>query len=69
MPSRNSAGTYQGNKLIHNSQGNVPSHLSHLAGPPWTDPGLKSGTGVCKLISTVIIINIIIIYSWLEEWN
>ena len=41
------------NELKHNLSGNSWPQLSHLAEPLWTDPGLKSGISVCKLISTL----------------
>ena len=52
MRSRHSVGTYQGNEFTCNSSGNTQSQLSQLTKPLWTDPGLKSGIGVHKLIST-----------------
>ena len=39
----------QGNKLMWETLGNGHTQLSQLTEPPWTDPGLKSGIGVCKL--------------------
>ena len=33
-------------------QENTRQQSSQLADPPWTDPGLESGTGMCKLILT-----------------
>ena len=54
MPlSRHSVGTYQENELTRNSSGNTPSQSSQLAEPLWTDPGLKRGISVHKLISTL----------------
>ena len=51
MPlSRQSVGL-SGNELTHNSSENTWSQLSQLAEPLWTDPGLKSGISLCKLIS------------------
>ena len=50
--SRQSTGTYQGNKLIRKSSGNARPQSSHVAEPLWTDPGLKHGIGVRELIST-----------------
>ena len=46
--SRHSVGNYQGNELTRNSSENVHPQSSQLA-----DPGLKSGAGVCELISTL----------------
>ena len=42
--------TYQENKLTRNSSENTWPQLSQLAEPLWTDPGLKSGIGVCELV-------------------
>ena len=42
-----------GNELTRNSSGNIRPQSSQLAGPLWTDPGLKSGITVRKLISTL----------------
>ena len=50
--SRHSVGTYQGNELSRNSSGNARPQSSQLAEPMWTDPSLKSGTGVHEPIST-----------------
>ena len=50
--SRHSVGTYRGNKLMHNLSGNIQPQSSQVAGPLWTDPGLKSGISVHELIST-----------------
>ena len=47
MLSRHCVGTYEGNKLTCNSSGKTQPHPSQLAEPLWTDPGLKSGIGVC----------------------
>ena len=33
------------------AEGNIRPQSSQLAEPLWTDPGLKSGTGVRELIS------------------
>ena len=41
-----------GNELSRNSSGKIWSQSSQLAEPLWTDPGLKSGISLCKLIST-----------------
>ena len=49
MPlSRNSVGTYPETS----SPGNLPGN-TRLAEPLWTDPGLKSGISVRKLMSTL----------------
>ena len=53
MLSRHSVGTLSGDKLICTSSGNTPSQSSELAEPLWTNPGEKSGTSVCRLISTL----------------
>ena len=53
MLSRHSVGTYQRNELTRNSSGNTRPQLSQLPRPLWTDSSLKSGTGVCELISTL----------------
>ena len=53
MPlSRHCVGTLSGNKFTHNSSGNTRSQSSQLAEPLWTNPGVKSGISVRKLIST-----------------
>ena len=52
MLSRHSVGTYQENEFTHNSSRNARPQSSQLAEPLWTDPGLQSGTGGHKLIST-----------------
>ena len=52
MPSRHSVGTYDRNELTRNSFGNTRSKSSQLAEPLWTDPGVKSGNSVRKLICT-----------------
>ena len=46
------SGNPSGNELAHKSSGNTRSQSSQLAEPLWTDPGLKSGISVRKLIST-----------------
>ena len=46
-------GNLSGNEFARNSSGNIRSQSSQLAEPLWTDPGLKSGIGVCELISTL----------------
>ena len=51
--SMHSVGTLSGNKLTHNSSGNTRSQSSQLAEPLWTNPGIKSGISVHKLISTL----------------
>ena len=43
-----------GNELTHNLSGNIHPQLSQLTEPLWTDPGIKSGITVHKLISTLI---------------
>ena len=45
-------GNLSGNELTQNSSGNTQSQSSQLAEPLWTDPGLKSGIGLHKLISS-----------------
>ena len=50
--SRNSVRTYQENEFTCNPSGNTQPQLSQLANPLWTDPALKSETGVRELIST-----------------
>ena len=52
MLSRHSVGSYPGYKLTHSSSGNTQPQLSQLTEPLWTYPGLKSGIGMCELIST-----------------
>ena len=42
-----------GNELTRNSSGNTQSQSFQLGEPLWTDPGLKSGTSVRELISTL----------------
>ena len=44
--------TSQGNELTCNLLGNTHPQLSQLAEPLWTDPGIKSGISMCKIIST-----------------
>ena len=51
MLSKHSVGTYQGNKLTHNSSGKTWPQSSQIAEPLWTDPGLTSGISVLKLTS------------------
>ena len=46
-------GNLSGNKLTRNSTGNTRSQSSQLPEPLWTDPDLKSGMSVRKLISTL----------------
>ena len=46
-------GNLAGNKLTRNSSANTQLQSSQLAEPLWTDPGLKSGLSVRKLISTL----------------
>ena len=53
MPlSRQSVGIYQ-DKLIRNSSENTRLQSSQLAEPQWTDPALKSGISLRKLILTL----------------
>ena len=53
MPlSKRSVGTCQGNELIRNLSENTRPKSSQLAESLWTDPGLKSGSGVRELIYT-----------------
>ena len=53
MPlSRHSMGNLSGNELTCNLSGNTHPQSSQLAKPLWTDPGLKSGISIRKLIST-----------------
>ena len=40
-------------KLTRNSSGNTQLQSSQLAEPLWTNPGVKSGISVRKLISTL----------------
>ena len=53
LQSRHSEGTYPGIELTHDSSGNTQPQSFQLAQPMWTDPDLKSGIGVCKLISII----------------
>ena len=46
-------GNLSRNKLTHNPSGNTQLQSSQLAEPLWTDPGLKSGISLRKLISTL----------------
>ena len=46
-------GNLAGNKLTCNSSANTQLQSSQLAEPLWTDPSLKSGLSVRKLISTL----------------
>ena len=41
-------GNLSGKELTHNSSGNTWLQTSQLAGPLWTDPGLKSGISLCE---------------------
>ena len=52
IPLSRQSGNLSGNKLTCNLSGNTWLQSSQLAEPPWTDPGLKSGISVRKLIST-----------------
>ena len=45
-------GNLSRHELTCNLQGNTRARSSQLAEPLWTNPGLKSGISVCKLIST-----------------
>ena len=45
-------GNLSGNELTHNLSGNTRPQLSQLAEELWTDPGIKNGISVRKLIST-----------------
>ena len=49
---RAKCGNLSGNELTRNLSGNTQLHSSQLTEPLWTDPGLKSGIKVGKLIST-----------------
>ena len=40
------------NEFTRNLSGNIWPQLSQLAKPLWTDPGLRSGIGECKLMCT-----------------
>ena len=44
-------GNLTGNVLTCNSSGNTRPQSSQLAGPLWTDPGLKNGISVRELLS------------------
>ena len=44
-------GNLSGNELTCNLSGNIRPHSSQLAEPLWTDPDIKSGISVRKLIS------------------
>ena len=46
-------GNLERNEFTRNSSENTRSQSSQLAEPLWTDPGLKSGISVRKLISTL----------------
>ena len=50
---RHSVGTHKENEVTRNSSGNTQPQSSQLAQPLWTDPGLKNGTSMRKLISTL----------------
>ena len=52
MLSRYSIGTPQGTEFKRNSSENARPQSSQLAEPLWTDPGLKSGIGVCEVMFT-----------------
>ena len=45
-------GNLSENEFTRNLSGNTQQQLFQLAEPLWTDPGLKNGMSVCKLIST-----------------
>ena len=45
------SGNLSRNELTHNSSGNTQLQSSQLAEPRWTNPGVKSGISVRKLIS------------------
>ena len=53
MPLSRLCGNSSGKELTHNSSGNTRSQSSLLAEPLCTDPGLKSGISVRKLICTL----------------
>lgn len=53
MLSRHSAGIHLGNKLTYNCSGNTSPKLSQLAEVLWTNPGIKSKTGMHDLILTL----------------
>ena len=50
---RHSVGILSRNLVTRNSSGNTRSQSSQLPEPLWTNPGIKSGITVCKLISTL----------------
>ena len=50
---RHIVGAYQGGKLTYNPSGNTWPQLSELDELIWIESGLKSGTGVYELISTL----------------
>ena len=45
-------GNQSGNELTRKSSGNTQPQSSQLAGPLWTDPGLRSGISVFAIIYT-----------------
>ena len=45
----NNAVQDQGNELTRKSSGNTVPQSTQLAGPLWTDPGIKSGIGRGKI--------------------
>ena len=51
--SKHSMGTYQGNELTRSLSRSTRPQSSQLVGLLWTNRGLKSGIGVCLLISTL----------------
>ena len=53
LVSRHSVGTLSANELTRNSSGNTRPQSSQLAKQLWTNPGVKSGISVRKLISTL----------------
>ena len=53
MLCRHSVWVYQEDDLTCSSSGSTHPHLSQVSEPLWIDPGLQSGTGVRKLISTL----------------
>ena len=48
---RHSVGIYIWKELTRNLSGNIQPQLSQFVEPMWTDPGIKSGISVHKLIS------------------
>ena len=50
--SRHNVGTLSGSELTRDSSGNTWSQLSQLAELLWTNPSIKNGISVPKLIST-----------------